>query len=69
MDTPKSSVYPGAHPEGYYARLLADVRANPERTYSEHIAAAQEIAAEEYRREIRRMMRAVAASPEPDDEL
>ena len=38
------------------ARILEDAAAHPERTYSEHIAAAERIAAEEYRRETRRLM-------------
>lgn len=44
--------------------------AHPERTYSEHVAAAEEIAAEEYRREIRVMMRTGTLDPsEAGDEL
>lgn len=52
------------HPD--HARILDDARAHPERTYSEHVAAAEEIAAEEYREEVRRMMR--AGTPGPDSE-
>lgn len=40
--------------------IRLDAAAHSERTYSEHVAAAEEIAAEEYRREIRTMMKAGA---------
>ena len=50
--------------------IRLDAAAHPERTYSEHVAAAEEIAALEYRREIRRMMRAgTLDSSEAADEL
>lgn len=45
--------------------IRLDAAAHPERTYSEHVAAAEEIAALEYRREIRAMMKAGTL----DDEL
>ncbi len=48
-----------AHPPHDVAEAIReDAAAHPERTYSEHIAAAERIAAEEYREEIRRLMRA-----------
>ena len=43
--------------------IRLDAAAHPERTYSEHVAAAEGIAAEEYRREIRAMMKASALDP------
>jgi hypothetical protein len=43
---------------GDHHRILEDAREHPERTYRQHVEAAQEIAAEEYREEVRRMMRA-----------
>lgn len=44
--------------------IRLDATAHPERTYSEHVAAAEEIAANEYRREIRAMMKAGNLEPE-----
>ena len=44
--------------------IRLDATAHPERTYCEHVAAAEEIAAEEYRREIRAMMKAGTLEPE-----
>lgn len=41
-----------------HIRIRRDAAEHPERTYSEHVAAAREIAAESYREEIRAMMRA-----------
>lgn len=38
--------------------IRLDAAAHPERTYSEHVAAAEEVAATSYREEIRAMMRA-----------
>lgn len=49
-------------------RILEDARECPERTYSEHVAAAQEIAAASYREELRRMMKAGTLEPEPEDD-
>jgi hypothetical protein len=40
--------------------IRLDAAAHPERTYREHIEAAEEIAAVEYRAEIRAMMKAGA---------
>jgi hypothetical protein len=53
------------HPD--HDRILDNARAHPERTYSEHVAAAQEIAAESYREEVRRMMKAGVPDPEEDE--
>lgn len=40
------------------AKRIREDAAHPERTYAEHVAAAEHIAAESYREETRRMMRA-----------
>jgi hypothetical protein len=50
-----------------HIRILDNARAHPERTYREHIEAAEEIAAAEYRAEIRAMMRAGTLDPESDE--
>ncbi len=50
-----------AHPRTTHedtTRIREDAREHPERTPSEHIAAAERLAAEEYREETRRLMRA-----------
>jgi hypothetical protein len=39
-----------------HVRIREDAASNPERTYSEHVAAAREIAGESYREECRRMI-------------
>ncbi len=57
---PQSSPNPDDH-----QRILQDAREHPGRSYRQHVEAAQEIAAEEYRREIRVMMDAGTL----DDEL
>ncbi len=65
MATAKDSA--SAHPsrDDVGERIRRDAAAHPERTYREHVAAAEEIAAEEYRAEIRRMM--TADTLDPDD--
>ena len=45
-----------------HIRILEDARAHPERTYYEHVAAAERIAAESYREDCRRLMRGSPAS-------
>lgn len=54
-----------------HTRILDDARAHPERSYSEHVASAERIAAESYREEVRRMMKAGALDSEAvkEDEL
>lgn len=47
--------------------IRLDAAAHPERTYSEHVAAAEETAAVEYRREIQAMMRAGTLDPEGNE--
>jgi hypothetical protein len=44
--------------------IRRDAAAHPERTYREHVAAAEEVAAAEYRAEIRAMMRAGTLDPD-----
>ena len=53
----KTSRRPGREDDGHL-RILEDARAHPERNYHEHVAAAERIAAESYREECRRLMRA-----------
>ena len=50
-------------------RLDAAAHPGSARTYSEHVAAAEETAAEEYRREIRAMMKSRTLDAEDSDEL
>lgn len=50
-------------------RIRLNAAAHPERTYSEHVAAAQEIAAESYREEVRHMMKAGILDVDEEDEL
>lgn len=64
----ESSAHTAHHPDVAEAIRL-DAATHPERTYSEHVAAAEEIAAEEYRREIRAMMKAGTLDPDSEDEL
>lgn len=54
MATIESSASPRTN--AGHQRILKDARENPERTYSEHVAATERIAAEVYRAEICRMM-------------
>ena len=56
MATTESSA--PAHPPTDHQCILQDAREHPERTYSEHVEAAERIAAESYREELRRLMRA-----------
>ncbi len=56
MATTESSA--PAHPPTDHRRILKDAREHPERTYREHVEAAERIAAESYREETRRLMRA-----------
>lgn len=51
-----------------HVRILDDAHRHPERTYSEHAAAAEEIASESYREEVRRMMRAGTLDLDDADE-
>ena len=53
--TSTSLPQPPHHPDDH-RHILEDAREHPERTYSEHIRAAERIAAAEYRAEVRRMM-------------
>lgn len=64
----KSSAPSATHRDETAERIKRDAVAHPERTYSEHVAAAEEIAAVEYREEIRAMMRAGSLDG-PADEL
>ncbi|MGF1472406.1 MAG: hypothetical protein ACFB50_11805 [Rubrobacteraceae bacterium] len=66
MDT-KSLAHSGAGVSVDEAIRL-DAVAHPERTYREHVVAAEEIAAAEYRAEIRAMMKA-GTLDESTDEL
>lgn len=47
--------------------IRLDAQEHPERTYREHVAAAEEAAAAEYRAEIRAMMKAGTLDPESDE--
>lgn len=55
------------HVSGIAGRILEDAGKHAERTYSEHVAAAEEIAAKSYRDEIRAMMRVGTLDPEPGE--
>ena len=54
MATTEFSVSPRTDTDHQY--ILKNAREHPERTYSEHVVAAERIAAEEYRTEICHMM-------------
>ncbi len=57
MDTTKSNA-PRVTNHDVDERIREDSAAHPERPYREHVEAAERIAAEEYREEIRALMRA-----------
>ena len=52
----KSLAHSRTHHDDVDERIREDAAAHPERTYREHVEAAQDIAAESYRAEIRAMM-------------
>lgn len=64
--TNRSLPQPSPNPDDHQ-RILQDARQHPDRTYCEHVEAAERIAAAEYRAEVRRMM--AAGTLDPDDEL
>ncbi len=69
MDKRESSAPRAPRPDtgDVAGRIRRDAAAHPERTYCEHVEAAEQIVAVEYRAEIRRMM--AAGTLDPDDEL